>query len=203
MFRMDGFKAYKYYLAIKLHFTNPKFNVFVNRGKLKGSVDKFLLRNDHLLFEKMAKQFHTDKELIQFVAANFMYNNPSPVYNLDESMSNYKEYLRRKQSITRVFEDDLDTIVKSGARYYDFSGQKIPDVVQLYLGKRITLETLVILDTFDGLVEKLQQNNHLCLLLGDELMRITKARGFVRFDPKKVINPYIHFIEETKRPSNG
>lgn len=203
MFRMDGFKAYKYYLAIKLHFTNPKFNVFVNRGNVRGSIDKFLLRNDHQLFEKVAKQFQTDKELIQFVASNFMYNNPSPVHNLEEGMSNYKEYIRRKQSISRIFENDLDTILKSGAQYYDFSGQKIPDVVQLYLAKKITIETVVILDTFDGLVEKLQQNNHLSLLLGEELLRISKSRGFVRFDPNKVINPYVQFTEETKRPSNG
>ena len=29
---MNGFKAYRYYIALKLHFTKDKFNVFENNG---------------------------------------------------------------------------------------------------------------------------------------------------------------------------
>ena len=48
---MDGFKAYKYYMAIKLHFTSLKYNVFETRGHVKGTRDTFNSRNDRYIFE--------------------------------------------------------------------------------------------------------------------------------------------------------
>lgn len=202
---MDGFKTFKYYTAIKLHFSDPKFNVFVNKGRVKGSAERFNARNDRMLFERLGRQFSTDKECIQYLAANFMYGNPEVVYNALDGMSNYQEYLRRKQSITKVFEDDLHRILNSGARYAhdEFSGMKIPDVIQLLLAKKITVETVVILDSIDAIVEKLKQRNHISLLLADDLRRIEKSRGFVKFDPSKIMGPYLNFLEEAQGTSHG
>lgn len=195
---MNGFKAFKYYTAIKLHFATTKFNVFVNKGHVKGTYSRFLMRNDHLIFEKMAKMFDTDKELIQYIASNFMYGNAQVVYDSTQAMANYKEYLRRKQSMTKIFTDDLATIIKSKSRYNDFSGHKIPDVIQLFLANKITLETLVILDDLDSIVEQLQKGTHIPLILGDDLLRIQKSKGFVKYSAYKIITPYQEFLEEVK-----
>lgn len=195
---MDGFKAYKYYMALKLHFTSPKYNVFKTKGNVRGSMDKFMSRNDRFIFEKMAREFRDDKDYIQFIASNFMYGNPDVVYDRDGAMSNYKEYLKRRQSITRVFQDDLHTIVESGAEY-NLSGNKIPDVIQLYMAGKITLETLVILDSLDSLIERMKQDSHLSLLLGDEFTRIEKSKGFVKFDSEKIKSRYSNFLEEVKQ----
>jgi hypothetical protein len=196
---VDGFKTFKYYTAIKLHFTDAKFNVFTNKGRVRGSVDRFNARNDRMLFERLGRQFSTDKECIQYIAANFMYGNPEVVYNPNEGLTNYQEYLRRKQSMTKIFQDDLHKIINTGARYDqdEFSGFKIPDVVQLLLAQKITIETVVILDTLDAIVDKLKQGNHISLLLADDLRRIEKSRGFVKFDSSKVMGPYLEFLEET------
>ena len=91
---MDGFKAFKYYLAIKLHFTNPKYNVFERKGKLRGTRETFLTRNDHYLFEKIARRFDNDQQLIRYIASNFMYDNPNVVYNEAEAEENFVEYNR-------------------------------------------------------------------------------------------------------------
>ena len=53
-------------MAIKLHFTNDEFNVFENRGRVKGTRDTFNARNDRYIFEKLATKYPTDKEIIQF-----------------------------------------------------------------------------------------------------------------------------------------
>jgi len=192
---MNGFKAFKYYMALRLHFTTPKFNVFVNKGRVKGSHATFLLRNDSGLFERLSRLFNTDRELIQYIASNFMYGNPNMVYDADQGMENYKEYQRRKQSITKVFEDDLHTIVNSGSKYQDFGGHKIPDVIQLYLSKKITIETLVILDDLDGIVNELRKGTHIPLILGEELLKIEKSKGFVRYNAQRVMVPYTEFCE--------
>ena len=199
---MNGFKVYRYYIALKLHFTTAKFNVFVNRGHVKGSYDKFIMRNDRMLFERLAKQYPTDKECIQFLAANFMYGNPNMIYEQNDAVANYKEFQRRRQSMTHVFTNDLNIITNSGAQY-DFSGSKIPDVLQLLLSKRITLETMVILNDFDGIVDKMKQNSAIALLMENELLLIEKSKGFVRYDSYKVMNAYQTFIEDLIGTANG
>lgn len=199
---MDGFKAYKYYLAIKLHFSDPSFNVFVNRGRVRGSFAKFSSRNDRYLFERLARQFD-DKEYIQYIASNFMYGHTDVIYDSVEAMSNYKEFLRRRQAITRTFTDDLSTVVSSGAQYNDFSGSKIPDVLQLMIGGKITLETVVILDTLDSIVDKIKGSTQISLMLGSELTKITKSRGFVKFDPDKIATPYRQFLEDVEGNNHG
>jgi hypothetical protein len=199
---MNGFRAFKYYTAIKLHFTNPKFDVFVNRGRVKGTLDRFLMRNDRMLFERLAKDYPVDKDCIQYIASNFMYGNQNVVYDSSTSVTNYKEFIRRRQSITHVFTNDLDTIVKSGAQY-TFGGSKIPDVLQLYLSNRITLETMVILDQLDGILGKLRENSQISLLLDQDLLRIEKSQGFVKYDSYKVMSPYLSFLEDIQGTANG
>jgi hypothetical protein len=197
---MDGFKAYKYYLAIKQHFTNQKFDVFQNRGRMRGSLETFRSRNDHYIFEKLARKYPNDKDFIQYCAANFMYGHTDFIWNDQAGYEMYVTYISRKQSITNVFKQDLATIINNEASY-DFGGQKIPDVIRLWLGGRITIETLVILNDFDGFVTKLKSNDHIKLLIGDDLLRLEKSKGFVKYDSYRVVNHYLNFIEELKQDS--
>lgn len=197
---MNGFQAFKYYTAIRLHFQNDKFNVFENRGNLRGSLDRFMQRNDRMLFEKIARTYPDDRECIKFIAANFMYRNNDFVYNFDTAQEYYVEYQRRRQAMTRIFADDLQTIVDEGATYTtgEFSGRGVPEVLQLYAADRITIETLVILTQLDGFVTRVKQHGSVGLILGDDIRRIEKSAGFVKYDPYKVMGPYQMFLEETQ-----
>lgn len=193
---MNGFKAYKYYMAIKLHFTNPKFDVFVNRGHVKGSYDAFAQRNDRQLFEKIAIKYPDDREYILVLAANFMYGNPNVVYNVEDAQANYNEFVRRRQSMTYIFKNDLDTIAHSGAKY-DFSGPQLPIVVQLLLANKITIETAVILNNIEQFVAKVK-TTPLALILADDLMRIEKSTKFVKYNHDRAIGAYQQFLQEVK-----
>src|SRR5210317_421744 len=110
IFNMDGFRAYKYYIALKLHFTTDKFDVFKN-SNVKGSREAFVARNDRYLFDKLARKFSTDKELIQYLVANFAYENDAAVYNGFEAQDNYQLWQRRKQSMTKIISDTLYTLL--------------------------------------------------------------------------------------------
>ena len=91
---MDGFKAYRYYLAIKLHFTTDKFDVFQNRGNVKGTREAFNARNDRYIFEKLANKFDQDKDIIQFFVSNFAYGNGAAIYDGKEADDSYTEWLK-------------------------------------------------------------------------------------------------------------
>lgn len=194
---MDGFKAYKYYTALKLHFTSQKYDVFIHRGHVRGTREKFNQRNDRYIFEKLARRY-SDKDFIQYVASNLMYDNSNVIYDDTTGQENYKEYIRRKQSITKVFTDDLQKIIDSKMSY-NINNEQIPTVMQLFLGGKITIETLVILNDFDGILDKVRSNTSLAIMLENDLLRIEKSKKFVKYDSYKVMKPYTEFIQDINR----
>jgi hypothetical protein len=150
---VDGFKAYRYYLALKLHFTSAKFNVFENRGNVKGSREAFEARNDRYIFEKLARKIGNDRDIIQFFVANFAYGNESAIYAGQEADDNLAEWNKRKQSITKIFIDDLASLLTyveinklPTSSIFDFNFNEYPAALKLFLGNKISIETLVIIN---------------------------------------------------------
>ena len=197
---MDGFKAYRYYLAIKLHFTTEKFNVFENRGNVKGTRDTFNARNDRYIFEKLANKYDTDREIIQFFVANFAYNSDTAIYEGKEATDNLLLWNKRKQSITQVFIDDLASILNyietNKTSVFTFENDKYPALMQLYMGKKVTIETLRIIDDIYPFLETWSQQNSVKYMWGSELLRIKKLTGFVKYDRIKIEKIFKHFLEE-------
>lgn len=200
---MDGFKAYRYYLAIKLHFTTDKFNVFENRGNVKGTREAFNARNDRYIFEKLAAKKQGDKDIIQFFVANFAYGKDTAIYAGQEAEDNYMVWQKRKQSITKTFIDDLATILNyiesnrlSHSSIFDFMDSEYPVAFKLFLGGKITIESLRILDDFTGMLEQWKNHPSIKYIWDDEIRRIIKLTGFVKYDKIKVQQIFEHFKEE-------
>ena len=200
---MDGFKAYRYYLALKLHFTSEKFNVFENRGNVKGSREAFEARNDRYIFEKMARKIGNDRDIIQFFVANFAYGNESAIYAGQEADDNLAEWNRRKQSITKIFIDDLASLLTyveinklPTSSIFDFNFNEYPAALRLFLGGKISIETLVIVNELDHIVEHWLDNPTVQHIWSNELLRIKKLIGFVKYDKEKLRKIFTHFVEE-------
>lgn len=200
---MDGFKAYRYYLALKLHFTSEKFNVFENRGNVKGSREAFNVRNDRYIFEKLARKFNNDRDIIQFFVANFAYGNESAIYAGQEADDNLNEWNRRKQSITKIFIDDLASLLTyveinklPTSSIFDFNFSEYPAALKLFLGGKISIETLVIINELDHIVEHWLDNPIVQHIWSNELLRIKKLIGFVKYDKEKLRKIFTHFVEE-------
>ena len=200
---MDGFKAYKYYMAIKLHFTKDNFDVFKNRGNVKGTREAFNARNDRYLFERLARKFPVDKDLIQFYVANFAYGNDASVYSYEEAESNLLEWQKRKQSITKMFSDDVATILLTAHKHklkkediFDFTSNTYPVILKLFLGKQINIETVRILDDTFNMVESWKMNTSMILLWENDIRRIEKSKGFVKYEQAKTDKVLATFKEE-------
>lgn len=200
---VDGFKAYRYYLAIKLHFTSEKFNVFENRGNVKGSREAFNARNDRYIFEKLARKIGNDRDIIQFFVSNFAYGNESAIYAGQEADDNLNEWNKRKQSITKIFIDDLASLLTyveinklPTSSIFDFNFNEYPAALKLWLGGKISIETLVIVNELDHIVEHWLDNSSVQHIWGSELLRIKKLTGFVKYDKEKLRKIFTHFVEE-------
>jgi hypothetical protein len=198
---MTGFKAFRYYLALKLHFNNDKFNVFENRGNVKYSYENFNSRNDRHIFEKLARKFDSDKELIQFLVANFAYGHDNMIFAVEEANEYYLEWQKRKQSITRIFKDDLNTIelesqknVLSLDQIINFTLNEYPSIIKLYLGKKISIESVSILNDLLAFIPKWKQNKSAMLILEADIRKIEKVKGFVKYEPERIKPIFNEFI---------
>lgn len=202
---MDGFKAYKYYIAIKLHFTKDNFDVFKNRGNVKGTRDAFNARNDRYMFDKLARKYPVDKDLIQYYVANFAYGNDAAIYSFEEAESNLLEWNRRKQSITKIFSDDCNKILMDACKnkykeesIFNLTNKGYSSILKLFLGKQISLESLRIIDDLYPVIDSWKQNSSMVLLWENEIRRIEKSKGFVKYDSEKVTKVFNNFIQEVK-----
>lgn len=200
---MDGFKAYKYYMAVKLHFTRDNFNVFKNRGVVKGTRDTFNTRNDRYIFEKLARKFPSDQEIIQYFVANFAYGSSDVVYANEAAEARYFEWQKRKQAITQVFSEDCHKIVAAAQKdkiseetIFHFTPNTYPSILKLYLGGFIGVETMRILDDKLGMIEEWRQNSMAKTVWDADLRRIEKTKGFVKYDDERISKVYNVFMEE-------
>ena len=197
---MTGFKAFRYYIALKLHFTKEKFNVFENKGHIKGSYAAFDARNDKYLFEKLARKFPKDQDIIQFIVANLSIGNDNIIYGMEEAEENYIQWIKRKQSITHTFLNDINTIqLESEKNNYNLDQiinctlNQFPYIIKLYLGKLICMESIVILNDFVPMIAKWKQEPSL-ILLENDILRIEKLKGFVKYNRDKIEKQVNEFL---------
>ena len=197
---MNGFKAYRYYVALKLHFTTDKFNVFENKGHVKGSYETFNARNDRHLFDKLARRFDSDQDLIQFMVSNFVYGNPNMVYNQEEAEQNYTEWKRIKESITKLFQDDLNTLELevqknkySLEQIFNCTNNDFPIIIKLYLGKRINPQTISIISDIYEPIAEWKNDSTMALILENELRILYKIKGFFKYDKDKLSKIFSEF----------
>jgi len=202
---MDGFRACKLYLAIKLHFESDRYDVFESNGKTNYLRDHYEKRRDKGMFEKFARKFPTERELVQFYVANFAYGNPDKIYSGD-AFDYYDIWIKRKESASRVFQNDLSTIMSSlenkrltDEAFLNFD-KRDPELLLLYLGGHITVESMVIIQEFENYLAKWEP---MILLWHEYFKRIEKTRRFVKFDRNRCSKIYIQFKENLAELNHG
>lgn len=177
-------RAYRMYLAVKLHFMSDNYDITKNRDHVRVSRDKFTERNQNLLYEKFADRFEKRSEMAQYLVANFAYGawgNTDIIYGTAEAETNHKTWIRRKQSIVQVFKTDLSRLgldyETKGLSFEDDFNSSLPHAFQLFLGNHITIETLVIIDAFHPFLDKWKKK--MGVMWKDELRRVIKTKPFV------------------------
>jgi len=149
---MEAFDAYKMYLGIRLHFSSPKYDFVKYNGEINCSHTSFLKRNDRYFFHKLAKRY-SRPEFQDFLVGNFaVEDNVNPKWLTgDAAESNYKEWTKIQQSISRVFDQDLKTCIeyhKPFGGLFKCESKTHPPIVKLLLQKKISIVSAIILDSY-------------------------------------------------------
>lgn len=185
----EGFETYKTYIAVRNHFTQDNYDYFKYKGKSSVTTDSFLKRRDKFFFAKLERKLNKE-ERVYFFVSNFIVNDSSWSGSLvtDQSMTIYGEWKKRIQSLSYSFKEDcqkLKDIVDFSGKTFDnlFEAKDShPPLLKLYLGKEISLETMVILDKVLGYVGRWSRYLSDDIIWSNVRMIITKYNGFVNVD---------------------
>ncbi len=156
--KVTPFETYQSYLSMKSHFTNPKYDFFKYGGKSRATMSSFNKRKDKYWFEKTSRKY-SDKEVLDFLLSNFVItDNPQNLWIgeiINSGERNYAEWMRRQQSLTYLFKEQLSELLsnKNLNEVFDCSNSKHPIVLKKYLGGELSLETLMILEKVFSFVE--------------------------------------------------
>ena len=181
---MTDYEAYKLYCALKRHFQSETYDFFKYNGKVRASYGAFDKRNDKYFFSKLAKH----KDPVGFLVAN-LYNNQDiwigDLVNETATERNYRDWLKKKQSLTYFFRGDLDNIDNLKEEYKVRNGQH-PVLFQRYLGKQIIPETLIIIDKLNrGCVFKYWNDSLSDPIWKVEYNKLIKLAPFIDVDIDK------------------
>ena len=176
---MTGFEVYKMYLALKLHFTSDSYDYFQYGGNAKASQTSFDQRKDKFFFVKLSRKFK-DFELRDFFVANFIAEDKVyPATLVREGAKNYAEYIKRKESLSYQFREDVGTLHDLQE---DFEGlftvkSVHPPLVKAYLGAKISIETLTIFNKVFHFI------SHFDKTIRDEIVWKPLRNKVVKYDP--------------------
>lgn len=190
MTSMTPYDVYRSYLALRLHFTTDQYDVIKQQGRVKASKQAFFKRKDLFAINKLAESYN-DKEIVDFLVANFVSGDKwGGVFDV-ESKKNYIGWKGRIESMKYTFDKEVQLIVDCCDHLHiqfieAFTVIKThPLILKMYLKKMVSIETLVILNKINNFTSIMDaQLKH--DIIWPEVSRIIKKYSpFLNIDKEK------------------
>tara|TARA_B100000953_G_C18020892_1_gene420545 strand:- start:1712 stop:2308 length:597 start_codon:yes stop_codon:yes gene_type:complete len=179
----EGFDSYQLYLGVKLHFNSESYDFVKYNGKVKADLPSFLKRNDRFHFGKLARLYKS--ELLNFYVANLSLKDKWVGDLLDnESKKVYLEWKKRNQRLTYQFEQDVTKLLekKNIQEVLTVNKGQHPYLLKQFLGKKISLETMCILDEITEYSKKWNTLITETLIYPETINKINKYKAFISFN---------------------
>ena len=194
---MTPFDCYKTYLAFKSHFTKESYDYHKYCGKSRATLDSFYKRKDRYFFEKTSRQ-RSDKEVENFFIANFVLcSDPQSLWIgeiIKDGEQNYLEWKKRMQGLKYNFKQETEDLFSNNNLDKVFNCcNGHPILLKRFLGKKISLESMVIYDKIFGYQKNFD------LKLNDPVwktvsLKIKKYNSFINidvFEYKKIVKEIV------------
>lgn len=186
----DPFESYKLYNALKLHFETDGYDAIKYHFKTSVKPTSFFKRKDKFFFAKLAKTY--ENELKDFYIANFKNDVKYVGDMLNEGGERYyRDHKKIMESLTYQFQTDINKLNDMDVSFdslLEAEDNNHPLIIKLWMQEEILLETVVILDSIIGFVERENKNITDTIIWPDIYRKIMKYKPFVKFDRNKCLN---------------
>lgn len=205
MNEQSGYATFCLYEALKLHMNDPKYDFFKYHGKIRITQDSFMKRKDKYSFYKLSRKIPVSDQR-DFILANLLIKPKLWINDLltDEAQEVYTAWLKRTQSLSYVFENDLSKLIMK----CEMSSMALDGLLtvnddnnpvlltECYQGS-IALETVMILNDlmnfFPMWVRKIEDD----LFFPAFRMKCEKYAPFIQYDKNRIKTMLVQKVKES------
>lgn len=186
--KLDPFDAYKYYMAIKMHFESDTYDCIKYNYKTSVNQKSFWKRRDKYHFAKLANKFTDPSDLIKFFVAQFV-SEKKWVGDMLSDEETWTKWQKRNQSLTYTFEQEINKLSENVNHFDDLfkpTFSPYPTVVYYYIRDDVSIETVVILNKLVGFTKT--------LCIGDTIVWPEVKKRIEKYSP--FVNPDLNKMKE-------
>ena len=180
----DPYESYKLYNALKLHFETDSYDAIKYNYKTSIKPQSFFNRKDKYFFAKLAKTY--GKHLKDYYIANFKMDVKYVGDMLNEGGEQYyRSHKKVLESIHYSFENDINKLSEIESSFDELllsENNNHPKIIKLWMQDEILLETIVILDSLTGFMDRENKKITETIIWPDIYRKITKYKPFVKFN---------------------
>ena len=173
---MQAVDVYLMYCALKAHFQGD-YDYHKFSGKTKTKRESYYKRKDRFFFAKTAIKYE-DTEVLNYFVSNFIHNRSGYIANFTDK--NYETWMNKRAMFYEIFSQEMQPFVKNFEPLFECESGQHPTLLKEYMGKRISLETMIVLDDLVEFSKRWDKE-----LIWDD---------FVWPDVKKLMNNYKGFL---------
>tara|TARA_B110001454_G_C12683775_1_gene419275 strand:+ start:428 stop:1009 length:582 start_codon:yes stop_codon:yes gene_type:complete len=192
---MQPIDVYLMYCAMKAHFGKTDYNFIKYGGKSRVSRNSFFKRKDRYFFVKLSKKYKTENEIRNYFIANFMMEQRGYVANFNDE--NYEKWQNRQNNFHDIFTNEIQPMIQDFNSLFEIKKSEHPKLMKEYLGKRISLETLIILDELVEYSKKWNEHLKDDILWPDLKKLMNNYKWFLTFDKKQYRINLLTMIKES------
>ena len=173
---MEPIDVYLMYCAMKAHFSRKDYDFLTYKGKSRVPRDSFFKRKDRVFFVKLSKKY-SEEDLKNYFVANFIIEKQGYIANFNDE--NYEQWKEKRNNFYDIFTEEIRPFVKDFNPIFKVKNSEHPFLLKEYLGKRVSLETLVILDEILGFTKNWNRS---------------LAEDYMWYDINKLMKNYKRFL---------
>lgn len=192
---MEPIDVYIMYCAMKAHFSRKDYDFFKYGGKTKVSRDSFWKRKDRFFFVKLSKKYKTEIEIRNYLVSNFIKDKSGYIANFSEE--NYKSWLLRRSGFFDQFIIEMKPFIKEFEPLFEVKNSSHPKLLKEFLGSRVSLETMLVLDELVSFSKKWDQQLEDDIVWVDLKKLMKNYKGFLTINKNRYRIKLLKLIEES------
>ena len=191
---MEPIDVYLMYCALKAHFSREDYDYHKYGGKTKISRESYWKRKDRYYFAKIANKYDKPQD---YFLSNFIKDKKGYIANFSDE--NYQSWKLKRQGFFDLFVAELTPHIQGPQLnpLFKVENNQHPKLLKEYLGGRISLETLIILDDLVQYTKNWDKEMGDDVVWKDLSFFLKKYKGFLTINAEKYRIKLLNLIEES------
>ena len=194
---MEPIDVYLMYCAMKAHFGKSDYDFVTYKGKTRIKRDTFYRRKDRSFFVRVSRKYKTEQEIQNYFVSNFIKDKKGYIANF--SNENYESWKLKRQGFFDLFDVEMKPLVDAFEDLFTVTNGQHPKLMREFLGGRVSLETIIILDELVNFSLSLDWNKQLedDIIWIDLRILMNNYKRFLTIDQEKYKIILLKTIEES------